>query len=146
MILNQKSILVLAAMSATIFAAGLIVGTRVLGTPSVAAVGGSSPSNNNDNSANANAADHSSPLLAATSKIAPADVQDLILESARAEREERREKILEEEALRRGDKKAAAHPCHRILGNKSVLAHPRHRILGKKPVAARPCRRIPGKN
>jgi len=107
MILNQKSILVLAALCATIFSMGLIVGTRVFGTPDAT-------NNNNDNNNNASSQQQHkqaeiSPLAAATSKIAPADIQNLILESAQAEAIEQRERHLETEARRRGDTKLAAH-------------------------------------
>mmetsp|Transcript_24169 Transcript_24169/g.52223 ORF Transcript_24169/g.52223 Transcript_24169/m.52223 type:complete len:770 (-) Transcript_24169:483-2792(-) len=114
MILNQKSILILVALCATIFSMGLIVGTRIFGTPEDANKNDNSKNNNNNNSnggagTGASAAQHASPLVAATSKVAPSDIQNLILESARAEKFERELENLEEAARKRGDKKLAAH-------------------------------------
>jgi len=80
---------------ATIFLCGLIIGTRLFGTPQPNTI-----SSNNE---------ASSPLAAATSKIAPDDIQKLIMESAQAEVEERKEHELEEEAIKHGDNKLAAH-------------------------------------
>eukprot|EP00581_Thalassiosira_minuscula_P019307 CAMPEP_0183712496 /NCGR_PEP_ID=MMETSP0737-20130205/7605_1 /TAXON_ID=385413 /ORGANISM="Thalassiosira miniscula, Strain CCMP1093" /LENGTH=721 /DNA_ID=CAMNT_0025941117 /DNA_START=201 /DNA_END=2366 /DNA_ORIENTATION=+ len=102
MILNQKSILVLLALCATIFSMGLIVGTRLFGAPNADAV-----------NTNGNAGEHknaeASPLVAATSKIASSDIQNLILESARAENIEKEQHRQEKEALAHGDSKLAAH-------------------------------------
>ena len=100
MILNQKSILILFAIVATIFSLGLILGSRIFGSPNDA-----SDSSLQDGVGNAEA----SPLVAATSKVANSDIQKLILESAQAEVIERKEHKLEEEARAHGDKKLAAH-------------------------------------
>jgi len=101
---DQKMILVLAAVAATIFASGLMLGTHIYGSPQIsdtsAASSVSQPSLNNE---------HSSPLLAATSRIAASDVQRLIMESAAAEAFEEEERRQEEEALKHGDKTLALH-------------------------------------
>lgn len=100
--LDQKMILILAAVVATLFALGLILGTHILGSP---------PDKHADSSASLTSLnnDHSSPLVAATSKIAASDVQRLIMESAAAEKFEEEERRQEEEALKHGDKKLALH-------------------------------------
>ena len=101
---DQKMILVLAAVAATIFASGLMLGTHTLGSPQVsdtsAASSVSQTSLNNE---------HSSPLVAATSRIAASDVQRLIMESAAAEAFEEEERRQEEDALKHGDKTLALH-------------------------------------
>jgi hypothetical protein len=121
LVLNQRSILVLLALCATIFATGLVVGTRVLGTPHIHGGGGG------DGRGVGIGVAESSPLAAATSKLIPKNVQDLILESARAEVEERRERALEEEALKRGDYKTAAH-LRGELAPGDANYNPHHRI------------------
>jgi hypothetical protein len=103
--LDQKSILVLASVIATIFALGLILGTHILGSPHESNAAAASSSSGVSSLKNADA----SPLVAATSKIAASDVQKLIMESAAAEVIEKEELRQEEEALRRGDKKMALH-------------------------------------
>ena len=102
--LDQKLILVLAAVAATIFALGLILSTHIFGSPheSDTRAASSVSLTSLDN-------DHSSPLVAATSKIAASDVQRLIMESAAAEAFEEEERRQEEEALKHGDKKLALH-------------------------------------
>jgi len=101
---DQKMILVLAAVAATIFALGLTLGTHIYGSPQLsdtsAASSVSQPFLNNE---------HSSPLVAATSRIAASDVQRLIMESAAAEAFEEEERRQEEEALKHGDKTLALH-------------------------------------
>ena len=91
-------------MAATIFALGLIVGTHILGSPPESHTINSSPVSRSS----LNNAD-SSPLAAATSKIAASDVQALIMESAAAEAFEEEEHRQEKEALERGDKQLALH-------------------------------------
>ena len=103
---DQKSILILAAVAATIFALGLMLGTHVFGSPQESNTGSTSSSFVSQSSLkNADV----SPLAAATSKIAASDVQRLIMESAAAEVIEEEEHRLEEEALKHGDKKLALH-------------------------------------
>lgn len=103
--LDQKLILVLAAVAATIFALGLMLGTHVFG--SLPESHTSAASSVSRTSSLNNAA--SSPLVAATSKIAASDVQRLIMESAAAEAFEKEDHRQEEEALKHGDKKLALH-------------------------------------
>ena len=115
LILNHRSILVLLALCATIFATGLVLGTRVFGTlPHI-------------DGGDGHRVAESSPLAAATSKLIPKNVQDLILESARAEVEERREKALEERAMQRGDYKTAAHLRGELVPGDANY-NPHHRI------------------
>ena len=95
MILNQKSILVLVALCKTIFSVGLIVGTRVFCTPNVNATNHT----NEKNCASQQQHAESSPLVAATSKTATADIQSLILESAHAKAIEQRKYHIESEAI-----------------------------------------------
>ncbi len=97
--LNQKLILVLAAVAVIIFALGLMLGTLIFGSPPESHASATSSVNN--------AA--TSPLVAATSKIAVSDMQRLIAESAAAEEYEEEEHRQEEEALKHGDKKLALH-------------------------------------
>lgn len=102
--LDQKSILILVAIVATIFALGLIVGTHLFGSPPESSKNGIA-SSSTSSLKNAD----SSPLAAATSKIAASDVQKLIMESAAAEVIEEEEHRKEEEALKNGDVKLALH-------------------------------------
>jgi hypothetical protein len=104
MFLDQKSILVLVAVAATIFALALMLGTLIFGSPRESDTGANS-SISNPSMKNAD----SSPLAAATSKIAALDVQRLIMESAAAEVIEQEEHRQEEDALKHGDKKLALH-------------------------------------
>lgn len=104
MFFEQKAILVLAAVTATIFTLGLMLGTRIFGSPQESDTGVNS-SMSHSSMKNAD----SSPLVAATSKIAASDVQRLIMESAAAEVIEQEEHRQEEEALKHGDKKLALH-------------------------------------
>lgn len=109
LVLNQKSILVLGLIVGTIFLLGLIVGTRIFGSP---AIDNATSNNNNDGGIaghNGKPQAEASPLLAATSKIAPSDIQKLILESAQAEADEKAERKLEIRARKNGDAKLAAH-------------------------------------
>ena len=99
-----KSILILVAIVATIFALGLIVGTHLFGSPPESSKNGIA-SSSTSSLKNAD----SSPLAAATSKIAASDVQKLIMESAAAEVIEEEEHRKEEEALKNGDVKLALH-------------------------------------
>ncbi|KAL7553843.1 hypothetical protein ACHAWF_017442 [Thalassiosira exigua] len=101
LVLEARGLLVLVALCATIFAAGLVVGTRSFGAPSA-----DGPSR--EGGGGGRGSEVASPLAAATAKIAPSDVQRLILESARAEAAEREEKEEEEEARKRGDYKKVA--------------------------------------
>ena len=86
---------------------GLIVGTRLFGGGSIS----DSDAANASSSDSGNSPEHISPLMAATKnkKVAPSDIQNLILESARAEKIEKKEHELEVEALKHGDTKLAAH-------------------------------------
>eukprot|EP00578_Thalassiosira_sp_NH16_P013775 CAMPEP_0181120244 /NCGR_PEP_ID=MMETSP1071-20121207/24050_1 /TAXON_ID=35127 /ORGANISM="Thalassiosira sp., Strain NH16" /LENGTH=351 /DNA_ID=CAMNT_0023204881 /DNA_START=118 /DNA_END=1169 /DNA_ORIENTATION=- len=106
MILNP-TILVLAALCATIFSMGLILGTRLFGSPQANDVGGDS--SGSGKGGDGHLAAESSPLTAVTSTISPADIQNLIFESAQAEVIEEEEHELEEEARIHGDTKLAAH-------------------------------------
>lgn len=103
--LDQKLILVLAAVTATIFALGLILGTLVFGSPQESHASATSSVSRTSSLNNA----ASSPLVAATSKIAASDMQRLIMESAAAEAYEEEEHRQEEEALKHGDKNLALH-------------------------------------
>ena len=103
MILTPKSILILLAIVFTIFTMGLVVGTRLFGTPSP------NDTTNNNANMNGNSSHNASPLIAATSKLPNSDVQKLIMESAAAEVIEKKQHVLEEQAIAKGDKKLAAH-------------------------------------
>eukprot|EP00804_Cyclotella_cryptica_P017587 CCRYP_006741-RB/>CCRYP_006741-RB protein AED:0.04 eAED:0.04 QI:773/0.8/0.83/1/0.8/0.83/6/101/777 len=105
LVLNQKSILVLAALCAAIFLMGLVVGTHIFGTPNSNATNNS---NNNGESQHKNA--ESSPLAAATAnKHLSENIQNLILESAKAELIEKQQHEQEVEALKHGNVKEALH-------------------------------------
>jgi archaellum component FlaC len=84
-----------------IFLAGLVLGTHIFGSPNSEQTTGSQ----SDSLKNA----ESSPLAAATNKIAASDIQNLILESAKAEVIEKEQREQELEALKRGDKTLALH-------------------------------------
>lgn len=86
MMLDQRSIIVLLALCATIFVTGLVVGTRMFGTPRIDGVDG-------------HVVAEISPLAAATANMKP-DLQRLILESAKAEVEERKESAAAHHHLR----------------------------------------------
>ena len=103
-------IVILLALCATIFVTGLVVGTRILGTPSIDGSG----STNTKYGAHKNA--EISPLSAAVaSRVAPSDIQNLILESAKAEVVERRENLLERRK-------------HQQLDPGDVNYNPHHRV------------------
>ncbi|KAL9182005.1 hypothetical protein ACHAXT_012348 [Thalassiosira profunda] len=121
MILNPKSLLVLLALCATIFGTGLVVGTRLFGAPDAST--DSSGSADAGGLTNADA----SPLAAAAKKIAAEDIQNLILESAKAEAIEKKEHELEEEALARGDTKLAAH-LRGVLAPGDANYNPHHHV------------------
>jgi mannosyl-oligosaccharide alpha-1,2-mannosidase len=102
-------IVILLALCATIFVLGLVVGTRILGTPSI---DGSSSTTTTTKHKNAEI----SPLSAAVaSRVAPSDINNLILESAKAEVVERRENLLERRK-------------HQQLDPGDVNYNPHHRV------------------
>ncbi|KAL7485158.1 hypothetical protein ACHAW6_010766 [Cyclotella cf. meneghiniana] len=104
MVLNQKSILVLAALCAAIFLMGLVLGTHIYGTPNSTAT-----TNSNDGQSQHKNAE-SSPLAAATAnKNLSENIQNLILESAKAELIEKQQHEQELEALKHGNVKEALH-------------------------------------
>lgn len=103
--LDQKLILGLAAVAVIIFALGLMLGTIIFGSPQESHASATSSVSRTSSLNNA----ASSPLVAATSKIAVSDMQRLIMESAAAEAYEEEDHRQEEEALKHGDKKLALH-------------------------------------
>ena len=105
--IDHRTILALLAMSATIFAVGLVFGTRALHGHDVG--DGHRATRTTNGKGGVGGGPELSPLAAATSRLMPKDIQNLILESANAEIEERKERIMEEKALKEGNYVAAAH-------------------------------------
>jgi hypothetical protein len=107
MVLNQKSLLVLVGLCATIFLTGLVLGTHIFGTPNSQA---SASTDTAGAYSNGHKNAEASPLAAANQHhLASSDIQKLILESAKAEAIEREQHEQEVEALKHGDKKTALH-------------------------------------
>jgi len=124
--LNQKSILVLVALCLAIFSMGLILGNHVIGSPNPNETTPSS-SNNQPQTQQQHKNAQLSPLLAATSKISTSDIQKLIQESAKAEAFEEKDHQLEAEAIKRGDKKLAAH-LRGVLAPGDKNYNPHHHV------------------
>lgn len=131
---TPHSILILTLICGTIFTCGLVFGHHILGTPQIDSVGNSSGSNKN----NINNSFHghlknaeSSPLAAAMSNAALTSpyMQNLILESAKADAIEKKEEM-EEMAKHHGDAKlVGAHYLRGgVLQPGDVNYNPHHHI------------------